>query len=220
MPDPVAIFLSRPTWVPPECSAGLEAFTGLLVTLDLTPRTLGVSDYPSKAPLDHVIELLRTCAGAIILGIPQIVVNDGSLKGEPLEPGISLATEWNHIEGGLAYALGIPLLVIHDNTVRRGIFDRGASNTFLYSTDFANSSWPLHPDIAGGLKRWREDVLRGHVASRLGNTVESSDPPCPNCSAGGKVIYMSRLPDAFQRDMQATHHCTQCDYMTSVEGAS
>lgn len=117
----IDVFVSRPTWIPEEFREGLEGFLGLLKALELEPRTLGATDYPTKAPLDEVISLLDQCGGAVILGYPQIVVREGIVKGKTVQNEL-LATEWNHIEAGLAYARALPLLVIHHIGVGRGIF--------------------------------------------------------------------------------------------------
>ena len=53
------VFVSRPTWVSEEFQAGLDTFTLQLENLGLIPRTLGVTDYPSKSPLDEVIEIME-----------------------------------------------------------------------------------------------------------------------------------------------------------------
>ena len=149
------IFVSRPNWVPDSLNAGLDALERLLRSLDIEPRTIGRSDQPTQAPLDDVIRVLKECSGAIILGIPQLVVETGTLKGRPVSSALTLGTEWNHIEAGLAYASGLPLLVIHHTGVERGIFDRGAMNTFLYNKDFAQAAWALDADIQGALKAWK-----------------------------------------------------------------
>src|SRR6266446_4266872 len=122
---------------------GLEGFLGLLETLELKPRTVGATDYPRSSPLDEVIAVMGECSGAIVLGYPQIKFRDGIVKGAPASSEMCLPTEWNHIEAGLAYARGLPLLVIHHIGVQRGIFDRGALNSFVYSKNFADASWPL-----------------------------------------------------------------------------
>jgi len=64
-----------------------------LENLALSPKTLGVTDYPSKAPLDEVIEILKSCQGAIVLGYPQLEVQAGVLKGNKLAKPLILATE-------------------------------------------------------------------------------------------------------------------------------
>ena len=92
------IFLSRPTWIPPQYKSGVETFLTQLQNLDFDARTLGVSDYPSKSPLDEVIEILGSCHGAIVLGVPQLEVHQGTLKGEAIGEPLILGTEWNHLE--------------------------------------------------------------------------------------------------------------------------
>jgi hypothetical protein len=72
---------------------------------------------------------------------------------------IKLATEWNHIEAGLAYARDLPLLVIHHKDVIRGIFDRGAPNSFIYEFDLSNDSWALSSEMTIILKKWRNECL-------------------------------------------------------------
>lgn len=148
------IFLSRPTWIDPQYEQGLDTFISFLRMQGLTPRTLGTTDYPTDSPLDEVIALIKECDGAIILGYPQIIVKSGSIKNEPIQVPISLGTEWNHIEAALAYSLHIPLLVIHDLIVSRGIFDRGTLNSFIYSVNFENPAWFMEKDIAGALATW------------------------------------------------------------------
>jgi hypothetical protein len=145
--DASNVFLSRPTWVGEDFRPGLDGFIGMLEGMGLHPRTLGTTDYPNKAPLDEVIALLNKCSGAVILGLPQISVTGGFLKDSAIAKELLLPTEWNHIEAGLAYARGLPLLAIHHLGVRRGIFDRGAMSTFLYERDLASPAWPLAKDL-------------------------------------------------------------------------
>ena len=154
------VFVSQPTWVPPEHSSGLEKFNNLLRAHDLVPRSIGVTDRPSQSPLTEVILLMKKCYGAIILGIPQLEVQSGKLKGVEITSPFNLGTEWNHIEAALAYSLQKPVLVIHDLTVGRGIFDRGAANAFIYAVDFCCDSWSLTDEISGALEAWCERL--GH----------------------------------------------------------
>ncbi len=94
-----------------------------------------------------MIALLGSCTGAVILGYPQITVASGNVRDPQLSSQILLPTEWNHIEAGLAYALNLPLLLIHHSGVGRGVFDPGATNSFRYELDpsvvtcFVKSPW-------------------------------------------------------------------------------
>jgi hypothetical protein len=121
----IDIFLSRPTIIPSDYSAGIDGFNSLLKAAGMQPHTIGVSQYPSEAPLEEVIQLLDSCKGMIVLGVPQIEIVKGAVKGVEITSPLVLATEWNHIEASLAYARNLPMLVIQHHTVSRGIFDRG-----------------------------------------------------------------------------------------------
>ncbi len=154
----IDIFLSRPTWVGDNFKKGVDNFLRFLKSHELNPRTLGSSDYPSDSPLDEVISLMEKCSGAIILGYPQITITQGTLKGEKFDSEMLLPTEWNHIEAGLAYARHLPILLIHHLNIRRGVFDRGAVNKFLYEIDLSNSDWPLDERISGALESWLPKV--------------------------------------------------------------
>lgn len=210
------IFLSRPTWVAPEFEPGISTFLTQLDNLGLTPRTLGVSDYPSKAPLDEVIEILGRCQGAIILGIPQIEVSAGLLKGESIPSAITLSTEWNHLEAGLAYAAGLPVLVIHHTTVTRGVFDRGVMNAFLHSVDLSLNNWSMQPALNGALVKWRDSCLTGGANFiQAGKQVAApgGKPICPNCSTTSKAIHMRPLPSPFSELAGGEWECPICKYV-------
>jgi hypothetical protein len=168
----IDVFISRPTWVAGEFEKGLAGFLGLLTDLGLRPRTLGATDYPNKAPLDEVIRLMESCAGVVILGYPQIVATSGTVKGQQIAGQLALATEWNHIEAALAYARGLPLLVIHHIGIKRGIFDRGAISSFIYELDLTDPAWPLFEKVRGAVQTWKTRVLtpklQGVRASEVG----------------------------------------------------
>lgn len=153
------VFVSRPTWIAEPFQAGLDGFLGILQDFDLNPRTLGSTDYPVQSPLDEVIRIMRECSGAIILGYPQILVEVGQVKDIPVDEPLLLGTEWNHIEAGLAHACGLPMLIIHHNGIKRGIFDRGTVGRFIYEIDLERPEWPLAENIRGAVNTWRRSLL-------------------------------------------------------------
>ncbi len=195
------IFLSRPNWVGPEFEQGLEAFISILKTYKINPRTLGVSDYPADTPLDEVISILHQCVGAIILGYPQIEVKDGAIKGDKIDSSVILATEWNHIEAGLAYAKGLPLLVIHHTGVRRGIFDRGAIGKFLYEVDLSDSTWFSKEPIIGAIVAWKD---------RLPETIPESSP----ASVQQDDLQFDPRLGIFISEKTGSSYCTSCYHLS------
>jgi hypothetical protein len=211
----VCVFVSRPTWVPDEFKEGLEAFLGLLSAHDLTPRTLGVSDYPAKGPMDEVIGLLGECQGMIVLGYPQIEVAAGAVKGVAVQD-LRLATEWNHIEASLAYARGLPLLVIHHTGVGRGIFDRGTLNSFVYERDLSKPTWALAADVRGALVKWKSHVQGVQSEPPAVAVGQSGAASCPNCSTSRQRFFLSPIPKDFVAIEGATHECTRCGFKLPV----
>jgi hypothetical protein len=206
------IFLSRPTWVSTEFEGGLNNFLMSLSNMGLTPRTLGSSDYPSKAPLDEVIEIMEQCQGAIVLGYPQILVEKGNIKSNVLVNPLSLPTEWNHIEAALAYSKGLPIIILHHLGVTRGVFDRGVMNAFIHEVDFSQSGWCLNSGLNGAIQKWKLNCESGNSNFGITAKVDPTKPVCPNCSTKAKPIYLSALPQDFS-DF-GKWRCTLCNFMT------
>lgn len=205
------IFVSRPTWVSTEFEAGLEVFLTSLTNLGLVPRTLGSSDYPSKAPLDEVIEIMDECSGAVILGYPQVLVSQGEVKGRELETEMLLPTEWNHIEAALAYSKGIPLILFHHKGVSRGIFDRGVMNAFIHEVDFSSPTWSMDSALNGAIQKWKSNCLSGNANFGVTAKVDPDKLVCPNCTTKAKPIYLSALPKSFKSF--GDWRCPSCNYM-------
>src|SRR3989338_882633 len=132
-----------------------------LSNMGLTPRTLGSTDYPSKAPLDEVLEIMDQCQGAIILGYPQLKIDTGSIKGIAINESISLPTEWNHIEAALAYSKSLPIMILNNRGVSRGVFDRGVMNAFIHEVDFIKPGWCMEPSLNGALQKWKSNCQSG-----------------------------------------------------------
>ena len=49
-----------------------------------------------------------------------------------------LPTPWNQLEAGIAFALDLPLLIIHESSVaQEGIFDPQIGDRFIHQTDLS-----------------------------------------------------------------------------------
>jgi hypothetical protein len=103
---------------------------------NLEPRALGRSDYPTELPLREVYLLAKHCSGGVVLGFEQFSSVGGTWKrGAPEERSSSetvrFPTSWNHLEAGVLYSLGLPLLVFAEEGVAGGVFDPGVTDVFV-----------------------------------------------------------------------------------------
>jgi hypothetical protein len=157
----VSVFVSRPTAANAEQESFCDALVDVLTGEGLRARTLGVTDYPSLAPLAEVLALMRQCSGALVLGLRQTHIATGEMKaGSSAAAKVAdlyLATPWNQIEAGMAVALERPLLVARENGVEGGVFDVGSSDRFIHQVDFGND-WLESPRFRQPLEAWIADV--------------------------------------------------------------
>ncbi len=132
----IPVFVSCPTILNERQEKYNKKIDGMLSRYGLERRALGRSDYPLDYPLKEVYALAKHCAGGIILGFEQIYLEKGTAKRETDEESaiakVSLPTAWNNLEAGILYSLGLPLLIIKEQSVSGGIFDIGTSDKYVH----------------------------------------------------------------------------------------
>lgn len=159
--SPLSIFLSRPTAVTVQQEAFCVELQRLLEERGVRGRTLGITDYPVRAPLGEVLDLMLRCDGVLVLGLVQANVETGVAKpgavGEKRIDGAQFATPWNQIEAGMAFALGLPVFLVREARVTGGVFDVGSSDRFLHQAELT-TQWLQSRAFRQPLERWIQDV--------------------------------------------------------------
>jgi hypothetical protein len=149
--ETIDVFLSRPNWVSDHVEKHFLKFYPLLEKHGLRPKTIGKDVVPISTPFQHVVNLMKECQCTIVLGLPQIYVSAGRLKGKDIEKGFYLPTEWNQIEAAISIMLNRPtLMMLHKGVAQRGLFDRGAANVFVHEFHTLGPKWldELEPKLA------------------------------------------------------------------------
>jgi len=135
----IPVFVSCPTSLSPKQEGSRATLVKLLDDLNIEPRALGRSDYPAEFPLREVLVIANHCAGGLILGFEQFQATAGSWKrgtkeerrirsGEP----VSFPTSWNHLEAGILFGLGLPILIFREEGISGGVFDNGVTDVFVH----------------------------------------------------------------------------------------
>lgn len=137
----IPVFVSCPTKLNKAQDQSRERILRELGRLQLEPRALGRSDYPSEFPLREVCVIAKHCSGGIILGFQQFIATAGVWKkgtneAKPLGRGkpVHFPSPWNHLEAGILFGLQLPLLIFREEFVRGGIFDEGVTDVFIHNT--------------------------------------------------------------------------------------
>jgi len=153
------IFVSRPTLIAPEFEDVYKEFHAFLVSEHFEPRRLGGGTYSKKAFLRAVDDTMKLCSGAIVLGYPtEEMLYQVFRKGEVQKTGHLWPTPWNHIEGALAYSMGLPLLVVAHEGIQGGVFDDGATGESVIRLDLAAKDWFKDERFTQPYAEWLEDL--------------------------------------------------------------
>jgi hypothetical protein len=156
----IPVFVSSPTALNKTQERSRDRIVHELKRLQLEPRALGRSDYPSDFPLREVLVIAKHCSGGIILGFRQFTATVGVWKSGTKEPRKLLRgkpeyfpTPWNHLEAGILFGLQLPLLIFREEPMRGGVFDEGVTDVFIHGMPPGNL-------VGGNLEAFREVLLK------------------------------------------------------------
>lgn len=161
----IPVFVSSPTALSPTQNQTRKRIFRLLDELNLEPRALGQSDYPTQLPLREIYTIAKHCSGAVILGFEQIRAEAGIIKpGTQMELSItkpiSFPTPWNHIEAGILFSMALPMLVFREPSITGGIFDSGVSDVFIHTMPKQNPSQTDRAGLHNVFLKWQANVRR------------------------------------------------------------
>jgi hypothetical protein len=156
----IPVFVSCSTKLNPAQEKCRQRIIRELARLQLEPRALGRSDYPSDLPLREVFVIAKHCSGGIILGFRQFTATAGIWKSgtkeqRRLQRGKPeyFPTPWNHLEAGILFGLQLPLLIFREEPMRGGVFDEGVTDVFVHNMPPVNIS-------RANLEAFREVLLK------------------------------------------------------------
>lgn len=157
----IPVFVSSPTLLSDSQRSVRQSIFSVLGNLNLEPRALGQSDYPTDLPLREVYVIAKHCAGGVILGFSQFFTSEGVSKPgtakEKKIANVSYPSPWNHLEAGVLFSLGLPLLVFREEGIVGGVFDDGVTDVFVHPM-------PRDAESDVGVKevflKWRSKVDR------------------------------------------------------------
>lgn len=141
-PDRTPVFLSHPKTVSLEQEAFLENLCQRLYARNLHPRTLGVTDYDIREPLAGVYGVMAQCYGLFTVAFARTQVSRAKVlrqwtakDNEPttdILKDVTFTSAWTHIETGMAYAMGLPIIIMRESAVHgEGVLEPGVAGIYL-----------------------------------------------------------------------------------------
>jgi len=134
----IPVFVSCPTSLSDIQQKSKALVFEELERFGLEGRTLGQTDYPTEFPLREVLVIARHCSGGLILGFEQMRADSGeerpnTERTREISAPLSLPTPWNHLEAGIMFSLGLPMLVFREPRISGGVFDYGVTDLFIHT---------------------------------------------------------------------------------------
>lgn len=124
------VFVSVGSTCTEQQEAFVRAVEDRLRSEGLVPHTVGRNTFSADAPLKAITELMDSCSGAMVIALERCYFSSGVEKrGGPNElplHDVKVPTPWNQIEAAMAYARGLPLMVVVEESLKcEGLLEPG-----------------------------------------------------------------------------------------------
>jgi len=134
--------------------------------MQLEPRALGRSDYPTELPLREVYVIAKHCSGGVILGFEQsfaakLIQKRGVRGKSKTDKEVIMPTPWNHLEAGILFGMNLPLLVFKEDGISGGVFDVGVTDNFVHPMPTEKLDAAERRALSDVFLKWQFRV-RGH----------------------------------------------------------
>jgi hypothetical protein len=157
----IPVFVSAPS--PDNLSAAQDRSATIIHNLvtryKLEWRALGRSDYPNDLPLKEVLRMVKHCSGGIVLGFEQFrsvkgEQKRGSSKRKVVNSPVSFPTPWNHLEAGILFSAGLPMMIFREVGISGGVFDVGTSEVFIHQMPSSSMTPQALDDLDSVFQNW------------------------------------------------------------------
>lgn len=143
--DPRQVFFSLPSRRSEHEQEVVRRVISILDDAGIAPTFLTPPEYPVSGQLCEVRRRMAACRGIVIFGF----------EGQSHDAAVAFddrrsPTPWNHLEAGMAYALGLPVLVVASPAPGHGIFDTDISEPLVHRVAVDG----VFEAVPGSLRHW------------------------------------------------------------------
>lgn len=179
------VFFSMPGTLTPSEEALTIFYKKILENRGIEAVIYKRDHYPKDSQLTKVKESIQQSDAMIAFGLKQIEIKSGRLNPDKkeIEEDVWLPTPWNEIEVGMGVMANLPILLVRDDKIGIGVFDKVISEykikTLSSATPLANietndefRKWlSMFTDASDEIKLTDEMIiLAEHLAENAHNT--------------------------------------------------
>lgn len=152
------IFLSMVTPYSPRLRRFQDRIAGLMSErCGFDPRIINRNEFPVDNPVDMIVEVMRSCEGAVIIANEHRFIERGVVKRKSREAvgveNVALPTPWSQVEAAVAYTLGLPMYALAERGLaREALFELNVS---WYVQEFSIEKFDEEYFVAS-LRNWRQ----------------------------------------------------------------
>lgn len=162
------IFVSKPAVLTTPQSELLREVIHVLTAENVMVATVERENYPNVGAVSEVRRVISGCTGIVVLGFSQLHISSGTWRDGTEErkelKNAAMPTAWNHIEAEMAAMAGLPMLVLVERSVTRGLFDFGDVGHVVTEVDLLQ---PNHHQLRKSIQDWCHAVREQCTAGRL-----------------------------------------------------
>lgn len=133
----VKIFFSTPSCMSREDDLLVKEYKRVLEKKGHEVVLYSRDDYPNFGQFNKIRNSVNGSRAMVTFGFKQTRISEGVFRpGTPQEMQLKdewLPTDWNNVETGMGVMKGLPILLVHDKSVKNGIFDAKLSEIFVAS---------------------------------------------------------------------------------------
>ncbi|MGF7039719.1 hypothetical protein [Mucilaginibacter lappiensis] len=157
------IFISHPTPFNEQQEKFLVLLESKLANAQLNPVNLGKKNWSYRNPMKPIKDIMRTCKGAVIIGLERFhsyIGYEFEHSGREKEYVHRYeSTPWIHIEAGMAYQKGLPLLILKEDRVHEsGILDPISSDYFIFKFDIIKEQDGFSKELNMFIESWIDEI--------------------------------------------------------------
>jgi Effector-associated domain 7 len=182
----IKVFLSTGNGVTSQQEAFIRSVEVQIRELGFEHKTVGRNVWSPKQPLIPIEGTLRECSGTVVVAFERVfsdsAIERRSTSRQRLLSQVRTTTPWNHIEAGMAYLLGHPLLVLAEDGLHlEGLVDRGydwainfvsltPDGSFLFPNE---ATQPIFLEWSRDVRRFHENMSKRDTSSTLDHLTEA-----------------------------------------------